>query len=94
MPACSSGIVRSNKKVGPDLWEMEFTAPDLAREANPGQFVHIHLGENQDPLLRRPLSLFADVDGDLITLFYKVVGRGTEILSRYSNGQPWILWGH
>lgn len=92
MPACSSGIVRSNKKVGPDLWEMEFTAPDLAREANPGQFVHIRLGENQDPLLRRPLSLY-DVDGDLITLFYKVVGRGTEILSRYSNRQPLDIMG-
>lgn len=92
MPACSSGIVRSNKKVGPDLWEMEFTAPALAREAQPGQFVHIRVGENQDPLLRRPLSLY-DVDGDLITLLYKIVGRGTNILSRYSSEEPLDLMG-
>lgn len=92
MPACSLGIVRSNKKVGPDLWEMEFTAPALAREAQPGQFVHIRVGENQDPLLRRPLSLY-DVDGDLITLLYKVVGRGTNILSRYSSEEPLDIMG-
>ncbi|NLO22343.1 MAG: dihydroorotate dehydrogenase electron transfer subunit [Syntrophomonadaceae bacterium] len=92
MPACSSGIVRSNKKVGPDLWEMEFTALALAREAQPGQFVHIRVGGNQDPLLRRPLSIY-DVDAGLITLLYKVVGRGTEILSLYSSDQPLDVMG-
>ncbi len=94
MPACISGIVRSNKKVGLDLWEMELIAPALASEARPGQFVHIRVSENQDPLLRRPLSLYdVDLAQGLIALLYKVVGRGTELLSRYKNDQPIDLMG-
>ncbi|KUG03832.1 dihydroorotate dehydrogenase electron transfer subunit [hydrocarbon metagenome] len=46
------------------------------------------MGDDRDPLLRRPLSLY-DVDSDTgqITLLYKIVGRGTRILSLYGSDQ-------
>ena len=48
----------------------------------PGQFVNIQL----DGLyLRRPISV-CDVDGDKLTLIYKVVGKGTGQLSRMVPG--------
>ena len=48
-----------------------------------GQFVNIRL----DGLyLRRPLSV-CDCEGDLLTLIYKVVGRGTEQMSRMVAGE-------
>ena len=49
----------------------------------PGQFVNLRL----DGLyLRRPISV-CDVDGDMLTLIYKVVGKGTEQLSRMQPGE-------
>ena len=48
-----------------------------------GQFVNIKI----DGLyLRRPISV-CDVDGDLLTIIYKVVGKGTEIMSDMREGQ-------
>lgn len=48
-----------------------------------GQFVNIKL----DGLyLRRPISV-CDVDGDLLTVIYKVVGKGTELMSGMHEGQ-------
>lgn len=49
----------------------------------PGQFVNLQL----DGLyLRRPISV-CDVEGNKLTLIYKVVGRGTEQLSRMVPGE-------
>ncbi len=88
MPLSENGIVISNQQVGRDLWEMEFLAPGVAAESNPGQFVHIRVGDDHDPLLRRPLSLYdADRDRGGITLLYKIAGRGTQLLSKYAPGQ-------
>ena len=48
-----------------------------------GQFVNIAL----DGLyLRRPISV-CDVEGDVLTIIYKVVGKGTEIMSNMQAGQ-------
>lgn len=65
------------------MWELEFIAPAIAPECKPGQFVHIRSTLGNNPLLRRPLSLY-DVDKRLgsITLLYKVVGTGTNLLTR------------
>lgn len=83
MPALEKGLVVAHQQVGDGLYEMKIMAPNITRDAQPGQFVHIRPGATYDPLLRRPLSLY-DVDRRLgsITLLYKVVGRGTDLLTR------------
>ncbi len=88
MPLSEKGLVISNQRVGRDLWEMEFLAPGIAAESKPGQFVHIRVGDDHDPLLRRPLSLY-DIDQNLgrITLLYKIAGRGTNLLSKFNPDQ-------
>ncbi len=49
----------------------------------PGQFINIKL----DGLyLRRPISVF-DCDKDSVTIIYKVVGRGTEQMSKMTVGE-------
>ncbi len=51
---------------------------------SPGQFVNIKL----DGLyLRRPISV-CDCEGDILTLIYKTVGRGTEKMSGMKAGEP------
>lgn len=48
-----------------------------------GQFVNIRI---DGLFLRRPISV-CDVEGDLLTLIYKVVGKGTEAISKMREGQ-------
>ena len=62
---------------------------DVSDITAPGQFVNIKL----DGLyLRRPISV-CDVDGDMLTIIYKVVGKGTEQMSQMVNGKLDILTG-
>ena len=56
---------------------------DTTAITNPGQFVNIAI---EGCYLRRPISV-CDYDGQSITLIYKVVGRGTEIMSRMQAGE-------
>ena len=54
-----------------------------------GQFVNIKL----DGLyLRRPISV-CDLDGDTLTIIYKVVGEGTEKMSKLTSGKLDVLTG-
>ncbi len=54
-----------------------------------GQFVNIKL---DGLFLRRPISV-CDVEGDTLTLIYKVVGKGTEQMSRMTEGTLDVLTG-
>lgn len=49
----------------------------------PGQFVNIEI---EGLYLRRPISV-CDYSESTVTLIYKVVGRGTEVMSRMTAGQ-------
>ena len=54
-----------------------------------GQFVNIKL----DGLyLRRPISV-CDLDGNVLTIIYKVVGKGTEAMSELKSGKLDVLTG-
>ena len=50
---------------------------DTSHITNCGQFVNIKL---DGLFLRRPISV-CDCEGDILTLIYKVVGKGTEQMS-------------
>ena len=48
----------------------------------PGQFVMLRVTDSFDPLLRRPFGVFDVLQGNGgVELFYKVVGKGTSIMS-------------
>ena len=49
----------------------------------PGQFINIRL---EGKFLRRPISV-CDCDGSTITIIYKVVGSGTEYMSKLEKGR-------
>lgn len=53
-----------------------------ALQAKPGQFVHLKVTESSDPLLRRPISIAGiDREKEQLTLYYRVAGRGTQLLT-------------
>ncbi len=64
----------------------------------PGQFVMLRISSGSDPLLRRPFGVFSlleDERGQVtgITILYRVVGRGTQIMSEFGEGQAVDLLG-
>jgi dihydroorotate dehydrogenase electron transfer subunit len=77
--------VEATREVAPDIYEMLLRAPEVAAAAQPGQFIHLRVGDGLDPLLRRPLSI-GFVQGDRIGLMWRVVGHGTELLTQVSFG--------
>ncbi|MGL4368932.1 MAG: hypothetical protein ACRCUT_04570 [Spirochaetota bacterium] len=58
--------------------------------ALPGQFVSLRVGSTLDPFLRRPFSIFDFNDG-IFDIIFQVVGKGTGILSHYTEKEIDIL---
>ena len=73
--------LESNRKIAKDIYEMVLTG-DNSAITRPGKFVNLLI---DGCYLRRPLSV-CNVEGDRLTLIYKVVGKGTEILSHAEPG--------
>lgn len=72
-------------EAGPGYRYLVLAAPKLAAVLVPGQFVHVKVPGLEASALRRPFSVF-DADDGKVTILYKVVGRGTEALSRTAVG--------
>ena len=62
---------------------------DTSEVTAAGQFINIKL---DGFYLRRPISV-CDCDADVITIIYKVVGKGTEKMSRMQGGKLDVLTG-
>ncbi len=76
-----------NQKIGPDYFKIVLRLNDFNDTVKPGQFFHIRAGTDYDPLLRRPLSLHRLGDElNVVELLYRVVGKGTQLMSRRSKG--------
>jgi dihydroorotate dehydrogenase electron transfer subunit len=65
-------------------------APEIATQANPGQFVMVRCGE--ETVLPRPLSVHS-TDGDHLELLFAVRGAGTEWLSHLKKGENLKIFG-
>lgn len=72
---------------------LTLAAPDIATVSKPGQFVMIRTGTGKDPLLRRPFSIHQTDYSGHIQIYFKVVGRGTEILAHAKVGEQLSVFG-
>ncbi len=72
----------SNKKLTESIFEMILEG-DTSSITAPGQFINIKLAGFY---LRRPISI-CDYDDTTITIIYKVVGEGTEAMSKIYPGE-------
>ena len=77
-----------NTKLTSTVYRMRLVG-DTSHITRPGQFVNIKL---DGFYLRRPISV-CDCCGDTLTLVYKVVGKGTEAMSKMTEGELDILTG-
>ncbi len=73
--------IESNELIAKNTWEMVLTG-DTSEITAPGQFVNIKL---DGFFLRRPISV-CDSENGRMTLIYKAVGEGTELMTGMKPG--------
>lgn len=78
--------ILQNKQVAENTFEIKLTGRFVNTMKQPGQFLHIKVGDGTSHVLRRPLSI-ANVDHHIVTVIYKIVGHGTKWLSQRQPGE-------
>ncbi|MBN2125427.1 MAG: dihydroorotate dehydrogenase electron transfer subunit [Deltaproteobacteria bacterium] len=71
---------------------MGLKCPEIAGTVRPGQFVMLRVRSGTDPLLRRPFSV-SGVEGSVVRILYRVVGRGTQIMEGTGIGEKLRILG-
>jgi dihydroorotate dehydrogenase electron transfer subunit len=87
-----TGHIVSNERDTDLYFRLVLRASQIAPLVQPGQFVHVRILPLKESLLRRPFSVF-QVSGDTLSILYKTIGRGTEVLSRMRPGEELSLIG-
>ena len=82
-----------NRKLALGTFLMALESPEIISEATPGQFVMIRVRKGSDPLLRRPFSICGARSDNQLLILYKVVGRGTALLSDARAGRKLSVFG-
>ena len=73
--------VAENRPLAKDVWQMTLRG-DASAITAPGQFINIKLAGH---FLRRPISV-CDWNDESVTIIYKVLGKGTDEMTRMPEG--------
>lgn len=80
-----TAFIKENRNIRSSYYLLTIHPLKRINKPLPGQFFMVSIGDGLDPLLRRPFSLYRLLDGD-IQILYRVVGKGTKILSEKKAG--------
>jgi dihydroorotate dehydrogenase electron transfer subunit len=90
----SAAELVESREILPGQWLQAFHAPGLATGSRAGQFVHARPGDYSGMILRRPFSLnTADAATGIVTIHFRVIGRGTDWFTRLRPGDRIDLLG-
>jgi dihydroorotate dehydrogenase electron transfer subunit len=93
MRLAAAELVES-REILPGQWLQGYHAPEIASGARAGQFVHVRTGDYSGLVLRRPFSLnTVDAATGIITIHFRVIGRGTEWFTRLRTGDAVDMLG-
>ncbi len=84
--------VLSNKNIALNYFKITLNAPEICQNAQPGQFVHIKVTAGSAFLLRRPFSVH-NTEDEKLEILYRVVGKGTDLLSQKGRSKKLDLLG-
>ena len=84
--------ILSHEEIKGDYRMLVLSAPGMAKDMVPGQFVHVRVPGLEDTALRRPFSVFDAEDGK-VSVLYKAVGRGTRRLTQAKVGDTVSVMG-
>ena len=90
--------VAFNCRISAVYRHLGIVAPGFPRAFGPGQFVMVRPSFSVDPFLPRAFSIYriapsADSAGPTVEILYKVLGKGTQCLSRMEAGQEAEILG-
>ncbi|RMF44938.1 MAG: dihydroorotate dehydrogenase electron transfer subunit [Planctomycetota bacterium] len=87
--------VTENVRLARDTMRVRIAAPEMARQAVPGQFFMIRIATGNDPLIGRAFALYEldPEDRAWFDLVYLVKGRLTTRLAELRPGDPLAVWG-
>jgi len=93
MRLLSAELVES-REILPGQYLQTYLAPDLALAAKSGQFVHMRTPDYSGLVLRRPFSVnTADRARGLITIHFRITGKGSEWIARSRPGERLEMLG-
>ncbi len=85
----STEIIKSkiitNEKIAKDIYLLRFESRHIAENACPGQFINVKIPQDNALILRRPFSIY-NVEKNIVSIIYMVVGQGTKSLSETREG--------
>lgn len=88
------GTIVEHEVLQGDYRRIRFLEPAIAAKAAAGQFVHVRIGNALDAVLRRPFSIHdASPEDGIVTVVYKIVGKGTARLAEMEVGDRCDLLG-
>ncbi len=80
-------VVVSQKRLATSIYELIVKGQLVQEMKEPGQFVHIRVSDQMEPLLRRPISICSiDMSASTFTMIYRAEGRGTTLLAEKREG--------
>ncbi|MEO0096691.1 MAG: FAD-binding oxidoreductase [candidate division WOR-3 bacterium] len=65
---------------------------NIAKNSKIGQFIHIKINEDKNLILRRPFSI-ADIENNDILFIFRIVGKGTFLLSKLNKDDELDILG-
>lgn len=93
-PMFVKGRVIENRLIKDGYFIITIDSPDITSKAKPGQFVMLSSWQMENLFLKRPFSFYnIDSGQGIFTIFYKIVGKGTKILSQSKAGDEVELIG-
>ncbi|MBN2145340.1 MAG: dihydroorotate dehydrogenase electron transfer subunit [Candidatus Aureabacteria bacterium] len=78
-------LVLSNRQIQKNFCLMQLECPEETDSILPGQFLTVVL-PSKESLIPRPFSIL-DAGKSKITIFYKILGKGTQLLSLIKKGE-------
>jgi dihydroorotate dehydrogenase electron transfer subunit len=73
--------VLTREEIAPQVISLRLFSTEIAKLAQPGQFVHVKCGVGRSFILRRPLSIHRVLANNTFEIIFKVYGQGTRSLS-------------
>jgi dihydroorotate dehydrogenase electron transfer subunit len=86
--------ILSNSRIKAGYYKLILDTREIKETFKAGQFVNVRVDEGMKSLLRKPFSVFsASKKPPRLGIFYRVVGKGTKILSRKVKGEKLDIIG-
>ncbi len=86
--------VLSKNEVATGVWEMTLGGDFSYETVQPGQFIHVQVGDGITHVLRRPISIAdVSVSAGNLTILFRMAGRGTRWLSQARIGDNLSVMG-